>query len=630
MDQQIQDRVEALGPAERTIAALTTFTDHMVHNRPGMVSKSPGASTGVRWEPVIWKEEDGQKVVYKPVKQGNRRTRARVGTMNGTNEVRDGRTVVGEYRKPGLLKETVEYCYRQIAEVWKMDNEFAAHWASWAFPREHRDLKVLLAAFMLVQDRKGDPVVEDGKVLFKDEDYRDVGEAMCLLREGKNDINPKLLLRVGDVLALPEVAAINRELGFGRSARNPAMGRYVKVVEKWLRFREENPPMLEGLVKAGYRTTVMRLAQRIGYKPTSEKFFEVLRWPQKQAKDGRRAIAVGKAVRKAQTWEGKTEREICEIISKEKPNWKKAAGMLPKKVGMTRAILAAAVEAGCMSGADLIILTPTLEEMGLLKVKSVADRWKLATTQAENQRAANIARNVKTKEAREGLQAAADKATEKAFEQVTKDLRVYVVVDKSGSMEASLEKAKGYLTRFLAGFPLDRLHVAVFNTMGTEVTIRAPQAAAVEHAFRGHRAGGGTSYANGFAVLSKYRPKPEEDSIVIFVGDEGDDNPGALVNMVQASGVNPVAFGLLRVDASRANWNGGSVVRTAAARLGIPCFKVDENMFTSDDPYAVTRMFRDLIAATPVGAPQNAVVKARKTLVQEILETKLLQKPVWA
>jgi hypothetical protein len=627
MDQQQQKRVEQLGPAERIIASLTTFSDHLVHNRPGILTKDAHSPIGVKWEPVIWKEEEGKKVIYKSVKVGKRTNRVRIGVMNGDTTVKEGRTTIGEYRKPGLFPETTVHYYRQVAEVFKLDNEFAAHWASWSFPREHRDLKVVLCAFMLVQNRKGAPIIENGEILFRDEDYRNVGEAMCLTR-AKTDMNPKLLLRVGDVLGLKGVADINRELGFGNSARNPALGRYYKVVEKWLRYREENPKMIEGLVKAGFRTTVMRLARRVGYKPTTDKFFELLRWKQVQSKDGRRELAIGKKVKKAETWEGKTEKEICELITDKKPGWKRIVGLLPKEVGMTRAIVAAAVEAGCLSEQDLIIITPTLEELGLLKVPEVEKRWKAALEKAENQRAANIARNVKTKEAKEGLQEAVDKATEKALTEVTKDMRVYVVIDKSGSMEGALARAQDYLTKFLGGFPLDRLHVSVFNTIGTELNIRAPKAAAVRQAFAGHRAGGGTAYAQGVQVLAKHKPKENEDAIIIFVGDELDNTPNALAPAVQASGINPVAFGLLSVTS--AQYGRGNTVTGAAAQLGIPCFNVDEKMFTSDDPYAITRMLRDLMAATPVGQRTGPAVAKRKSLVEEVLETPLLTKPVWA
>jgi len=622
--QQIdRQRIEALGPAERIIQTLTTYADHMVHNRPGAIVADARTKVGVRWDPVTWKEENGQKVVYRLEKAGKRQTRTRIGILDGIKIMDAGRQV-GEYRKPGLFPEVATWLYRQVAEVYKLDNEFAAHWASWAFAKEHRDLKVVLAAFLLVQGRCGEPVVEDGKILFHDEDYRDVGEAMCLIR-AKDDLNPKLLLRVGDVLSLPGVAAINRELGFGKSARAPAKGRYCKAVGKWLRYREDNPKMLEGLVAAGFRTSVMELARRVGYKPSTPKFFEILRWKQVQAKDGRRELAIGAEVKKAETWKGLSEKKICERIIATKPNYKRIVGLLPVEVGLTRAIMMAAIEAGSVSDADLVILTPTLEELGLLTVKDVADRWRKATSAAENQRAANIAKRVRNKETKETLEAAADTVAKKAMEEVTKDLIIYVVVDKSGSMSDSISRAKTCLTKLLVGFPLERLHISVFNTVGGEVQIKHPSAKGVEAAFRGHFAGGGTSYAEGFRALARHKPGDGEDTIVIFVGDELDNGTAQLVRAVETSGIRPVAFGLLRIVS--AGYGGGSIVRDAAKQLGIPCFEVDEDIFS--DPYAVTRVLRNLIATTPVVAETRRAV-ARQTLVEEVLKTKLLEKPVWA
>ena len=79
-------------------------------------------------------------------------------------------------------------------------------------------------------------------------------------------------------------------------------------------------------------------------------------------------------------------------------------------------------------------------------------------------------------------------------------------------------------------------------------------------------------------------------------------------------------------------YGAGNVVTRAAAELGIPCFNVDEKMFTSDDPYAITRMIHDLIAATPVGKKTGTVpeYKPRKSLIEEILETPILVKPLFA
>ncbi len=636
-----EDRLEALGPAEKIIQTLTRMTDHMVHNRPGLVSKVAG-EVGSRWEPCTWVQEGDEKIVYVLSKVGNKQTKTRAGVLRDDGRVIEAGTDMGEYRKPNdrkkLFPEIAVYLYRQVAEIFKMDNEFAARWASYVFEQDNRDLKVILCAFMLVQNRSGEPVVEDGEHLFDDDDFRRVGVAMALVKgQGKRQMEPKLLVRVGDVLKLDGVAAINREMGFGRSARNPAMGRYNKMVTKWLRYREQNPKMLAGLVKGGMTNTVKTLARRVHYKPLNESFFKALSWNQKV--NAHRTVAIGKTFEGVKSFEGLDEAGICQRITAEKIGYKRLVGLMPKGQEMTTAIMAACIEAGSLSDKDLIILTPTLEALGLLKIEPFATRWKVATQKATDQRAANIARNVKSKEAREGLEAAADVATVKAFEEVTRGLRVYCMVDKSSSMEGALEQAQDYLGKFLGGFPLDKLHVCVFNTQGTEIKIKAAKRAAVTHAFKGHGAGGGTRYVSGVAILQHHRPADDEDVLFLFVGDQaGADSGLQLAQYIQQTGLNPVAFGYLRVLSPLRNrfgdlrWKEGTTVTMGARHLKIPCFDIDVDMFAGDDPYAINRILRDMIAATPVikAGARAGVAAKRVTLVEQILKTPLLKSPIWA
>jgi len=528
-----------------------------------------------------------------------------------------------------LFPEIAVYLYRQVAEIFKADNEFAAHWASYAFAQKNRDLKVILAAFMLVQDRFGEPVVEDGEVLFFDDDFRAVGEAMFLIKgRGDMQMEPKLLKRVGEVLKLDGVAQINREMGFGKSARNAAMGRYDKAVTKWLRYREQNPKMLKGLVKSGQGGVVKALARRVHYKPLTEAFFEILGWNQK-VRHGHRTVAIGKTFEGTASFEGLDEAGICQRITEERIGYKRLVGLMPKGQEMTTAIMAACIEAGSLSDKDLIILTPTLEALGLLTVEPFATRWKDATKKAEDQRAANIARNVQSKAAREGLEDAADQATAKVLEEVTRGLRVYCMVDKSASMSTALKAAQGYLSRFLGGFPLDKLHVSVFNTQGSEITIKAPKKAAVTHAFRGHGASGGTRYMAGVAALQKYRPEADEDVLFLFVGDGAGETGRDLADYITRTGLNPAAFGYLYVPGSMGM--GNRTVESAAAVLGIPCFTIEEAMFEGEDPYAIPRILRDMIAATPVNKAGAAGARVQRvTLAEQILKTPLLQPPTWA
>ena len=642
---------ENLGPAERIIQTLLTYQDHMYHGRTGAVVADPGKTPAVAWKPVTYKVEAEQKVVYELRKIGKKTVRTKLGTLRDDKKIVNGNTVIGEFRDAGLFPEIAAWFYKQIADVWALDNEFAAKWASYAFTQEHRDLKMVLCAFMLVQSRKGEPVLDGGKIIFHDDDYRNVGEAMILTMSKGNgqsaaktskkktskkpappavtataapdyDLNAKQLLRVYDLLTLPAVAQINRELGFGSSTRKPFLGRWPDVVTKWLRFRERNPHLLTGLVKAGFRTTVMELARKVGYKPEGTKFFEVLRWKQIQTDNGHRTMAIGVDVTPADSWEGLDEEQICKRIVADKANWKTITSKIPVTVGVTRAIMAAAIETGALSNRDLMIATPTLEELGLLNVAGIKDRWLAATKTAADTRAANIARNVRSKEVQEQLTQAADAAVQKVVEEVTKDLVIGFIIDISGSMQRSIEAAKTYVTKLLGGFPLEKTFVVVFNSVGRALTIKHASSAGVENAFKGVTANGGTAHASGVRELGRViKVGPDQDLLLVFIGDEGEN--GSFAAAVQAAGLKPTAFGFVKVPGDH-----GNAITTTAAELKIPLFPISTDTFA--DPYAITRTLRNLAMSTPVGISATSTTSKRKSIIDIVLETPLLSKPAWA
>jgi hypothetical protein len=662
---------ENKGAAETIVQSITSYVDHLYHGRPGVVFPDARTKVGVRWEFATWREKcaahpdavvrkekvekrvtgrmlcsecqsdvrgSGLLVVYKKTRVGKKDTETRVGTLNPeTCEVSEGGRVVGQYRKSGIFVEVAKWMYESVASVWAMDNEFAARWASYAFGEDHKDRAVVMAAFMLVQSRKGDPVTEAGKLLFQDEDFRDVGEAMVLHTKGKKDkkeggeISPRMLLRIHELLSLPEVADINRRLGFGVSARRPCLGRWPKAVEKWLRFREGNPKMLEGLVKSGQKSTVVELCERVGYKPETSKFFEILGVRQKQAKDGRRTVAIGQDIKAAASWDGLSEEQISETIVRERVGYKRVVGLVPKTVGMTRAIMVACIEAGGVSDKEMIILMPTLEDLGLLEVQTVKERIDRAVAAASDMRAANVAARMRSQGAKDQLAEASDNAVKKAVEQVMRDMRVYVIVDISASQEGAIEKAKAQLPKFLGAFPPDRVHVSCFNTVGREVKIPHPSAAGVAKAFAGLVASGGTDYGQGVMALSVHPPMESEDSIMIFVGDEFNkpSSDAAFAAEVRGSGLRPSAFGLIVNVSANPGFPRGSSVRKTAAELAIPCFEIQEGTFS--DPYEIPRAIRNLVASTPVTAARAASTAVRRmTLVETIMKCPLLTKPAWA
>lgn len=614
---------ENLGPAERIIQTLLTFSDHLVHNRPGVVMPSTNA-IGVQWYPAIWKQEGEDRVVYRKEKVGKKTRLVKVGTLQADKITISGTTA--KYRPAGLFPEVAVWMYRQVAEVWKLDSEFAARWASYVYKNDKiKDRKVIMAAFMLVQSKKGDPIRDNGKVLFYDDDFRDVGEAMMLLDKG-DYLDLKLILRIREVLTLPQIADINRELGFGQSTRNPFLGRYQSVATSWLRYREENPKMLAGLIKSGWTKSLRDLAKLIQYKPTTPEFFKLLRWKQVQAKDGHRSLAIGEAVKAAETWEGLTETQVCEKIVATKPDFKRVVGLLPKSVGLTPAVMMASIEAGCLSNKDLTIQIPTLEELGLMTVPAVKARVDAALKAATDQRSANIALRVKSKELQEKLVTAAEEVSKKEVAEAVKDLEVIFLVDVSGSMTQSIELARHCLSKLVSAFPLEKITAAIFDTAGRILTIKHASAAGVDNAFSRGLGGGGTSHASGVLALRDKKLKEGTEALIIWIGDEEEGRENSDADFSESFSrlhFKPAAFGFIKVRDNRYRF-----IQNTAAALRIPCMFLNTQVF--EDPYAFPQTISHLIASTPVGVQQVRSVAPRETLVDTIIKTDLLTKPLWA
>lgn len=573
-----------MGPAEKLLDLILNASAHLWHNRPGV-------DVGGQWFPARGKQKlpqnKGQPV---PV-------------------------------KPGLHVPAAERLYARLLDIYQLNTDLMAHFASYALTEtDWRDLKVACAGLMLVQSRSGQPVHDEKEVAFYDDDLRALGEAMMLhyAKKSTRMMTPKSILRVGELLETPAIAALNRRAGFGDPASKRApLGRWKRAATKWLRVREKNLPMLHGLAKAGYKETIKSIARKCGYKPESQAFFEVLGWKQKQAKGGHRTVGLsGLKLEKSPRFDGLSEAEICETIETQRLSYKEAVGRLPKGMGLTPAILAVLVPS--LSDRDLRMLTPTLEELGLMAEPDIRARWEKAVASAEDMRALHIAKNVKSKVVREKLEEAADAAAKRAVAEATKeaDVRVMVLIDKSGSMANAIEKSKEVLTRILAGFPAEKLHIATFDTVGTVIKPKAASRAAVQHMLKGMAAGGGTIHGAALYALQTAGVRIPDGAklIVIVVGDEAGESGKAFADAFTRYGYRPDAMALLlsvSKDAAR-----GSTVQSCATELGLPFSMVDVEQF--DDPYQVTRVLTALLEAP------RATGLRTSGWVEKVMRTKLL------
>ncbi len=571
-----------MGPAERLLDVVLGSSAHLWHNRPGL-------DIDGTWYPAKTRGPRGGKVRGKAV-------------------------------KPGLFVPAAVSLYGRLLEINKLNAELMAHFASYALvSTEWRDLKVACAALMLVQGRAGVPVHDDdGAVAFHDDDYRRVGEAMILWYQKKSArmMTPKAVLRVAELLETPEIAALNRKAGLGDpAAKRAPLGRWTKAATRWLAVREANRPMLEGLVRAGYKQTIKNLARKVGYTPTSAEFFALLGWKQKQAEDGRREVGLDNvSLVKSERFDGLSAAEICETIVAQKLRYKDAVGRLPADIGLTPAIMVALLPT--LSDRDLRQLTPTLEELGLLSVPEIRGRWEKAIESATDQRGLNIAKNVRDAGLKEKLAESADNAAKKAVAAATAeaDLRVMFLVDKSGSMQGAIETSKDILGKMLAGFPLEKLHVSAFDTMGQVLKPKAASSVAVKHMLAPIKADGGTIHGAAVQALHRdgVRVPAGAKLIVIVVGDEAGESGSSFANAFRTLGYEVAAMAMIHAGA-----RGGATVRDAARDLAVPFSEVKADQF--DDPYHVTRVLRALLEA-----PVAAAIPT-PGLVEKVMSTKLLE-----
>lgn len=582
--------VEQLGPAERLLDVVLTSSAHLWHNRPGL-------NVNNTWQPAP-RVKKGQK------------------TRKNTEAVKVA---------PGLFAPAAEALYGRLLDIYQLNADLMAHFAGYVLKEtEWRDLKVACAALMMVQSHAGQPVRDDkGAVSFVDDDHRQIGEAMLLFYETKSTkmMTPKAVLRIAELLELPGIATLNRAAGFGDAgSKRPPLGRWVKAAQRWLAVREQNFKLLEGLVKAGYKETIKAIARKCGYKPQTQAFFEVLGWKQKQADGGHREVGLqGLNIVKRGRFEGLSELQICEMIVAKKLSYKEVVGRLPQGVGLTPAIMVTLLPS--LSDRDLRILTPTLEQLELLAEPEIKARWEKAIASATDQRTLNIVKNVQSKEIREKLEDAADNAAKKAVAEAVTEAPVQVLflIDKSGSMQGAIEASKEALTRILAGFPLEKLHIACFDTMGMVLKPKAPNRAAIQHMLSGLHAAGGTVHGAALRALSQsgVRTAPGAQLLVIVVGDEAGENGPELAKAFDTYNYKPAAMALMLNLADGATR--GSSIRGCAQHLRVPFHEITIDHFA--DPYQVPRVLRTLIESAGSAAGVSA---GATNWVEKVMATPLL------
>lgn len=101
-----------------------------------------------------------------------------------------------------------------------------------------------------------------------------------------------------------------------------------------------------------------------------------------------------------------------------------------------------------------------------------------------------------------------------------------LLVDKSASMDQAIELGKR-IGAMISTICADKLYVYAFDTMAYEIAGQGGDLAAWERAFRGIKAGGGTSCG---VPLANMRRKQQYVEQIIMITDEGENTPPLFVN----------------------------------------------------------------------------------------------------
>ena len=116
------------------------------------------------------------------------------------------------------------------------------------------------------------------------------------------------------------------------------------------------------------------------------------------------------------------------------------------------------------------------------------------------------------------------------------------LIDKSGSMEGAIEKSKEALSRILAGFPREQLHIAAFDTVGTVLKPKAAnRAAVVSTCWPPSRRGAARCTRRGSARSTARVARSPRDAklIVIVVGDEAGEDGEQLARAFRSTATSP-------------------------------------------------------------------------------------------
>lgn len=512
------------------------------------------------------------------------------------NRLQDGTTYVTVSKK-GVRQEhrsedKLTPMLKVFMELAENDPVFLAHFTSYAMRKlDNADLKVLSVFANSLSSADGTPFSPGSK--YTKPNFRVVSQAA--LQDPFFDAKR--------AVRLYEIAARKQELGTTRKKAKHLSNSLKTAFKKYLRFRENNPKVLEGVRKVGLKDTYKQLYRLLNLRPTDEAA-AILNWNQK-----------GKKIQKIDMFGFKDldDMQIAQKIREEKLPVTGVLGALMQRGEKKKIspVIAVAILEQC-TGNQAVILRELFDEHGLLKHKEVLDLFEQKIQTAKT--ALDRVERINTAIAEEAQAVLKKAKSDKRKDTVGVVPKLFLHVDISPSMQPAIQLAKDYGSTFAEAIPNpeENFFWGAFNHMG--MSLPRPQTFekdAFHAVLFGLRTSGGTN------VMACYEMARKAGAVVdVFITDEG-HMPGVSIegeiDKYERAGLGkPKAVIVIHVDTPDAPRPG--YLRNAFESRGIE--------FVLLKPEALKESA--LVAQTI-----RAAIQGQQAILDEIMATPLIPLPKW-
>lgn len=487
------------------------------------------------------------------------------------------------WSKGKLQEEKAQKVLDILVPLTEKDPYFLAHLTSYAMKKSKaKDLRVFLAYIAGLSTADGQPFSPGSK--YNKPNLRYISAAAIHMLE------PKLVDRVA-LLANRKFEVdgyLNEATHFPTSMR--------ESMKKYLQYREAHPEILEGIRKAGLKTTMQRLARKLHYDYNDEAR-EILDWPRRGQKFEKRAPM----------FEDMTDLEIAEKIREEEMPYIGVLAELAKVDKKVSPVIAVAMLEQA-TGNQAVIMRSTFEDAGILNDEEVLKLYEEKIKDAKT--ALDRVENV-TKEASEAVKKVMKTAKSDSRKEEMGDIgKVFIHLDFSGSMQHVREFAidRGAILAEMVKNPEENFGWGWFSARGVRLPLPQEfEKDAFELALFGQGDWGGTDC---YALYEEARRFGAD--VDVMVTDQG--HWGPMEERMRRFHENnpdiPKPKACVIVHFGRSGENG--IVKQAYENMGIP-----------------------VAVMSPAALVETAVVtEAVKTamlgpvaVIDEIMETELLELP---